>query len=213
MKTDSKTTADARPTDDVIPPSREIRLACDLVRKGEADAAVSLLQGPGATTEYVMHWVNYVRGLALFSSGKFEEGMNEFLVPYSTVASDPQAARTADHFRLVGKCLKKIGWLYRRQGAFEQAFAFHSIGYSYYDQYGFCADLHDAADSLDNDAYGMKSLQLSLYWIRMGLEAAKGISDPTARHAAQRMSLNNLAASLGRACPFRRGRGSGQGEP
>lgn len=186
----------SRPFDDLRPNDSVLQRAYDAVNAGGADAALQLVAAYEGASEYDRHWADYIRGLALIATQKLDEGLAELLKPYAVLSSSPSTRRAPEQFRLIGKCLKKIGWYYRNKSEFEKAFAYHSIEYTLFEQHGSFAELHDAAISLDNDAYNMKNPLLDEYWIRKSIESGTQISDPKGRYAAVGMSYNNLAATL-----------------
>lgn len=179
----------------LAPPNAELGVVESLLQQNSLDQAFQALSRVSPKNEYEEAWLHYLRGWIHFERKEFDEGLAAFLAPYNRFRSAPDGA-TDEYFRLVGKCLKKVGWYYRNKKESDRAYAYHSIEYQYLSRFGSPEEIHDAAISLDVDAYFMGDSVLSEMWLRESIAVAERIEEERARSSALGMSWNNLAGTL-----------------
>ena len=140
------------------------------------------------------HWHKYFSGLIKIKEEKDIDALNELQKVYDSVKHRFTDIER-EQYRLVGLALKKIGWIYRKNKEYEKAYYYHNIRYQYMTHYGSALELHDAAISLDVDAYYLKDLKLSEFWLLISKQCASNIQNPIDRTKSVAISDNNLAST------------------
>ncbi len=186
----------SRPTHDLAPSRVELKQAMLAFEKNEFDQAERSLNAIAPQNETEKLWIDHLSGQILFGRKSFDEGATKLLAVYSAFKAHP-GSFDADQRRVVAKCLKKIGWNFRRQKDYGSAYTHHHVAYLIYEKFGSFSELHDAAISLDVDAYFLGDAELDEYWLHRSIEAARQITDPRRQSEAIGTSLNNLASTLG----------------
>lgn len=187
---------DGRPLGRLSPPDDALQEVDEQIESGEFESAVDLLDDYQGETDYHHDWAHFLKGLGYYGLEHFEAGYSAFELPYEATAGPVGEEYQSERFRLAARCLKKMGWLHRRNEQFRQAYGIHAIGYQYLLEHGSYREIHDATISLDIDAYFLKNATLSRMWLERSIEAARLIKQPIARFKALGMSWNNLAGTL-----------------
>ncbi len=183
-----------RPVGLVQPEDTMLREVAGLIENQKHDEAHSILETLEPQDFVHEAWMNYFNGVSLFAKKDFAKGLSFFSAPYGQLKRKPQLADDNLN-RVVGRCLKKIGWFHRKEKRYEMAYAFHNIEYHLYLKSGSHLELHDAAISLDVDAYFMGDGLLDEAWLLRSIDHAKEIADDRSRFQSQGVSFNNLAGN------------------
>ncbi len=184
-----------RPDIDLYPASSDLERALKLINQQNYEEAALFLKGIFPNSEIEKEWTNYLSGLVAFGKKDFDLGVSLLDTSYKKLKAEPQNF-DADFHRLVAKCLKKLGWNFRRLKEYEKAYTTHSIAFQIYDRFGSYSELHDASISLDVDSYFLGDFELEEYWLRKSIEAGKHIQDGKRKAEALGISYNNLASVL-----------------
>ncbi len=141
-----------------------------------------------------IQWLNYFQALLKIKEEADVDALNILKKIYESSKvnlTDEQA----DSYRFLGLVLKKIGWIYRKNKDFEKAYFYHSARHLYLSRYGSAAEIHDAAISLDMDAYYLKDLKVSEFWLLNSKDAAMKINNPIDRSRSLGLTNNNLGST------------------
>lgn len=187
---------DEAPAGRLQPPTEALSQVHTALAEGDYDEAVERIEETATDSPLEADWRDYFRGLTELGRGELEEAYGLFESTWTEIASAPAGEVDDERLRLAAKCLKKMGWYHRRNEAYEEAYAYHSMEQQLADRYGSPAELHDAALSLDVDAYFLGMGQMSRHWLEASIEAAEQIDDEVGRVKALGMSWNNLAGTL-----------------
>lgn len=185
-----------RPAGELEAPSQELADIEAAIEEGEFEAALDAIEERNAKSSLHADWGRYLKGRAFYGLEYFEAGYNAFEVPYERTTEILPERELGPRKRLAAKCLKKMGWLHRRNEKFQRGYALHAIQYRYVLHHGSYQEIHDAAISLDVDAYFLKNAYLSKMWLETSIDAGESIADPAVRHRCLGMSWNNLAGTL-----------------
>lgn len=185
----------ARPAGELKLPAGELQVAQTLLDQDKYDHALQSLKAFKSTDTYQRMWAHYLRGLAHFGLEQHDAGLKEFIVPYDHISAPGGTRPSQEEFRLAAMALKKVGWYYRHKKEYMLAFAYHSIGHQYAQGYGSNFEMHDAAISLDVDAYFLEDPNLSEMWLQKSIVSAEGIADSTQKAKALATSFNNLSGT------------------
>lgn len=184
-----------RPAGLLDPPSQTLSDIETSVASGEFEAALDAIEDHDPKSSLHADWAQYLKGRSFFGLEYFEAGYNAFEVPYERTTEILPDREVAPRMRLAAKCLNKMGWLHRRNEKFQRGYALHCVQYRYAIHHGSFEEIHDAAISLDVDAYFLKNAYLSKMWLQTSIEAGESIADPATRHRLLGMSWNNLAGT------------------
>ncbi len=160
-------------------------------KNNEADEFLTSLESENA---FESMWINYCRGLLFFSNESFDEGNDHFL-ECQTVFENIEEA-TNNETRLFSMALKKMGWYQRNLQNYGDAYKIHEEEFHLLEECGSSQELHDATISLDVDAYYLKDLEKSEFWLKKSLEYGESITDEIMRLKSLGMSTNNLSGTL-----------------
>jgi len=185
-----------RPAGRIEPPSRALSDIDTSVETGAYDEALDAVEKLDPKSSLHADWAQYLKGRSLFELEHFEAGYNAFEIPYERTTEILPRREMGPRMRLAARCLNKMGWLHRRNEQFQRGYALHNIQYRYVLQHGSFEEIHEAAISLDVDAYFLKNAYLSKMWLERSVRAGKSIADPVTRHRCLGMSWNNLAGTL-----------------
>jgi len=185
-----------RPAGALEPPSQGLAEIDSALERGAFERALDAVDEHDATSSLHGDWEQYLKGRAFYGLEYFEAGYNAFEVPYERTTEILPERELGPRMRLAAKCLQKMGWLHRRNEEFQRGYALHAIQYRYVLHHGSYEEIHDAAISLDVDAYFLKNAYLSKMWLETSIEAGESIADPVTRHRCLGMSWNNLAGTL-----------------
>lgn len=192
----------SRPEGAVKPEAKELLAACDFLAKAKADDTLKALSDFKPKGDIEEAWLHYLKGSAHFTKGALEEGLQEFTIPYTKLKERGSDYENKDVYRVVANCLKKIGFYHRNKGDSEKAFYWHSVEYKYFEVYGSHYEIHDAALSLDADAFDLGEMKISEMWLRTGIETAEKIKDEKLRSMCLGMAWNNISGTLYRLKKF-----------
>ncbi|MFB6373731.1 MAG: hypothetical protein ABEN55_11635, partial [Bradymonadaceae bacterium] len=166
--TDGETGADGR----LMPPTEELSDIRRALAEADYETAVEWIEETSTMSPLEADWREYFRGLTELGRGELESAFGIFESTWKEIASAPEGEVDDERLRLAAKCLKKMGWYHRRNKEFEQAYAYHSMEQQLASRYGTPTERHDAALSLDVDAYHLGLPQMSRHWLQMSIEAA-----------------------------------------
>ena len=184
-----------RPIEELSPVQPILIEAMDLINRGDLDQAASKLMAFKPSNDLDTGWVSYLSGIIAFGRQDYSGGMTLLQTPYTSLKGEP-SRYDSNYHRLVAKCLKKVGWNFRRLKEYEKAYTNHSVVYQIYERYGAFAELHDAAISLDVDSFFLGDMELDEYWLGKSIEAGDRIPEGKRKSAALGTSYNNLAGTL-----------------
>ena len=145
-------------------------------------------------TEQDRRWHSYFEGLLKLREEADIDALNLFKKLYED-SKQQLSSESSDDFRWLGLVLKKIGWIYRKNKEFEKAYFYHNARYLFMCEYGSEVEIHDSAISLDVDAYYLKDLRLSEFWLKISLESAIKIKNPIHQARSLGLSHNNLGST------------------
>jgi len=180
----------------LLPPTDELAEIQNALAEGDYDKAIERAEETTTQNPLQADWRDYLRGLIELGRGELDSAFGIFERTWKEIASAPDEDVDDQRRRLAAKCLKKMGWYHRRTEEVEQAYAYHSMEEQLADRHGSPTEHHDAALSLDVDAYHLGLPQMSRHWLEVSIEAAEQIDDEIGRHMALGMSWNNLAGTL-----------------
>lgn len=138
-------------------------------------------------------WHGYLSGLARIGQGNLNEAET---VLQQAAAKCKEISGAAESGRLLSRIERKLGYIERKRGGYEESRKRHYAALELAQHYGSAEEEHDCLISIDVDCYYLMDWTESERVLRESLEVAAQITEPVTRIRAQATSSNNLAGTL-----------------
>jgi hypothetical protein len=185
-----------RPTGWVEPEQDRARLALVALRDGRIEDAAHHAQGVPVATSTGRSWKSLLSGLVTIARGELRYAEAQ-LLEASTLACvnalNADQSSQMDAWRLAGRTLHHLGWVYRRQDRLAEASHTHLAAHRLRDKWGSPEEIGETAIELGLDYDLARNYQEGCRWHRIALQAAKqAVLD---RDRMQAVAWSYLAAS------------------
>lgn len=185
-----------RPTGWVEPEHERTRLALVALRNRRIEDAARHTQAVPIATALDRAWKSLLGGLVAVARGELRN-VESYLLEASTLAC--VSALGADElnqmeaWRLAGRILHHLGWVYRRQDRLAEASQTHLAAHRLRDNYGSFDEIWEAAIELGLDYDVARNYDEGCRWYRVALQAAEQAASESDRKQA--VAWSHLAAS------------------
>ncbi len=167
--------ATKRPTGWVEPEPERARLALVALRDGRIEDAARHAQAAPVATALDQAWESLLGGLVAVARGELRNAESH-LLKASTLACvsalGADESNQIEAWRLAGRTLHHLGWVYRRQDRLAEASHTHLAAHRLRDKYGSLDEIWETAIELGLDYDLARNYEEGCRWHRIALQAA-----------------------------------------